>query len=85
MRLYKSYVFRNKDPAIDSLRTIIQDETGDKQLKTSTLKQIEEDGGPTVGCMQGWFRGKTKRPQSASLEAAGRAVGYKRGWIRMKL
>jgi hypothetical protein len=35
--------------------------------------------------MQGWFRGKTKRPQSASLEACGRAVGYKRGWIRMKL
>jgi hypothetical protein len=85
MRLYKSYVFRNKDPVIDELRTIIQDETGDKRLESKTLKAIEEDGGPTVACMQGWFRGKTKRPQSASLEACGRAVGYKRGWIRMKL
>jgi hypothetical protein len=40
-------------------------------------------GGPTVSCMQGWFRGDTKRPQSASLEAAGRAVGFKRVWRKM--
>lgn len=83
MKLYRAYNFRNKDPEIDRLRTLIQDETGDKQLRSSTLKSIEEGGGPTVRCMQGWFRGDTKRPQSASLEAAGRAVGFKRVWRKM--
>jgi hypothetical protein len=82
LRLYKSYMFRTKDPVIDELRTIVQNETGDQRLRSKTLKVIESDGGPTVGCMQGWFRGKTKRPQSASLEAAGRAIGYKRVWVK---
>jgi hypothetical protein len=82
MRLYKSYMFRRKDPVIDELRTIIQDETGDKQLATKTLKAIETEGGPTLSCLQGWFRGKTNRPQSATIEACGRAMGYKRTWIK---
>jgi hypothetical protein len=84
MKLYKSYMFRGKDPAIDELRTVVQDETGDKALKRSTLTAIEESGGPTVSCMQGWFRGKTRRPQNATLEAAGRALGKKRVWVQMK-
>jgi hypothetical protein len=82
MRLLKSYMFRTKDPVIDELRTIIQDETGDKQLKASTLSDIADDGGPTVACMQGWFRGKTRRPQNATIEATGRALGFKRTWVK---
>lgn len=82
MRLYRSYVFRSKDPVIDELRTIIQDTTGDKALQSSTLSQIEDDGGPTVSCMQGWFRGQTKRPQNCTVEAVGRALGMKRTWVK---
>jgi hypothetical protein len=83
MRLYKSYSFRAKDPVIDELRTIIQDQSGDQKLSSPTLSQIEDDGGPTLSCMQGWFRGDTKRPQSATIEAAGRALGFKRVWRTM--
>ena len=82
MRTYKAYLFRSKDPVIDELRTIVQDVTGDKNLKTGTLSQIEDDGGPTVSCMQGWFRGKTKRPQNCTVEAVGRALGMKRTWVK---
>jgi len=84
MRLYKSYIFRQKDPEIDILRTVIQDATGDQKLSAKTLSGIEDDGGPTVACMQGWFRGKTKRPQNCTIEATGRALGYKRMWIKDK-
>jgi len=82
LRLYKSYMFRTKDPVIDELRTIIQDATGDKRLDRKTLQGIEDDGGPTVSCMHGWFRGKTNRPQSVTIEAAGRALGYRRKWVK---
>jgi hypothetical protein len=82
MRLLKAYLFRQKDPVIDEIRTLIQDATGDRTLSTNTLEEIAENGGPTVACMQGWFRGDTKRPQSATVEAAGRALGYKRKWVK---
>jgi hypothetical protein len=80
LRLYKSYMFKNKDPVIDEMRTIIQDNFG--SITHKALKQIEADGGPTITCMDNWFKGDTKRPQSASIEAAGRAMGMKRVWVK---
>jgi len=84
MRLYKSYMFRSKDPAIDELRTLLQDHYGGPKLGQKIYKDIEEAGGPAVGTLRGWFHGKTKRPQNASLEATGRAVGFKRVWVKDK-
>ena len=83
MKLYKAYNFRTKDPEIDNLRTIIEQEVGDR-VRTLHLRRIEEDGGPSTAAMRGWFFGKTRRPQSAALEAAGRAMGYRRAWVRLK-
>lgn len=80
--IYKSYMFRDKDPVIDELRTYVQDTKGG--LSYGTLNIIQKDGGPTASCMASWFFGETKRPQSATVEAAGRALGYKRVWQRMK-
>jgi hypothetical protein len=82
MKLYRSYNFRAKDPAIDALRTVMQDEG--LKIGYATYKQIEEDGGPAAGTMYNWFQGKTRRPQNAALEAAGRAMGFQRVWQKMK-
>ena len=76
--IYRSYVFKDKDPAIDALRTVVQDYYG--KLTQHELGDIEVSGGQTKGCMSNWFFGKTKRPQNATLEAAGRAMGYERVW-----
>lgn len=81
--IYKSYMFRTKDPAIDELRTIVEDHFGHRVTKKD-LKEIQDGGGPTVGCMSGWFFGKTNRPQNPTLEACGRTLGYKREWVKQK-
>lgn len=81
MKTYKSYLFRSKDPVIDELRTLIQDQNGGK-LTRKSLTKIERGGGPSVGCMSEWFFGKTRRPNSATIEAAGRSIGYRRKWVR---
>jgi hypothetical protein len=78
---YAAYNFRTKDPQIDQLRTKLQDQNGGK-LDGSLLKRIHADGGPTVGCMRGWFFGKTRSPHNDTLEAAGRAMGLKRIWVK---
>lgn len=84
MRLYKSYMFKDKDPAIDELRTVIQRAHGGvNKLNHKALASIEKDGGPTVSCMRAWFFGDTKRPTNATLEAAGRALGYRRVWRKL--
>jgi hypothetical protein len=79
--LYGAYLFRDKDPSIDGLRTKIQDKFG--RLDRKVLRQLQNNGGATVGCTSGWFFGKTMRPQNASLESTGRAAGFKRAWVDM--
>lgn len=83
MALYNSYLFRGKDPVIDGLRTALEDRHG-RRIDKAMLKKIHEDGGPTVACMQGWFKGKTQRPQNCTIEACGRAAGLERRWVRMR-
>lgn len=80
MRLYKSYLFRGKDPVIDEMRTMMQDKFGEK-ITNKAMEEVEHDGGPTSGTIRNWFFGETKRPQNASIEAAGRAIGMKRVWV----
>ena len=76
---YQAYMFRSKDPVIYEMRTIVQDEFG--KLNHKALRKIEEQGGPTAGCLVGWFHGSVKRPNNATVEAAGRAMGRKRVWV----
>jgi hypothetical protein len=82
MKTYSAYLFRDKDPVIDELRTLIENEAGGR-LAHNHLIRIENDGGPSVTTMRNWFFGKTRRPQSPTVEAAGRALGYRRVWQRM--
>lgn len=81
--IYKSYVFRDKDPVIDELRTLVEQHYGER-VSGKQLGEITAEGGPSTSCMRSWFFGTTKRPQNPTVEAAGRALGYKRVWRRMR-
>jgi hypothetical protein len=67
--LYRSYVFKDKDPAIDKIRTVIADE-GVNETQLHILS------GVSTTTFANWFRGDTKRPQHATLAAAASALGY---------
>jgi hypothetical protein len=81
MKTYNAYRFKGKDPAIDVYRTLVEDHLG-RRVNSKDLGKIEDDGGPGAGTMKAWFFGKTIRPQNATLEAAGRALGYSRKWVK---
>jgi len=81
--IYGAYVFRQKDPAIDELRTIVEDHFGHR-VNGKDLTVISGSGGPSIAAMRGWFFGATQRPQNPTLEAAGRALGFQRIWRKMK-
>jgi hypothetical protein len=80
--IYKAYLFKEKDPVIDELRTMAQDHYGD--LSGKHLMEIETGGGPKVSTMRSWFFGKTRRPTNATIEAAGRSIGWERAWRKRK-
>jgi len=69
VKFYKSYNFRTKDPVIDQVRTIIQDEG-------VTYQQVHEKSGVTVTTLHNWFHGETRKPQFATIMAVARALGY---------
>lgn len=68
LRLYKSYMFVDKDPVIDILRTAVAD-SGKK------LTELSEDSNVSTTTLYGWFKGKTRRPQFATVTAVARTLG----------
>lgn len=68
-KLYKSYSFKDKDPIIDRMRTIVQN-SGESYGSISNMSGVSST------CINNWFNGPTKRPQHASLMAVARALGY---------
>jgi len=74
---YGAYRFRGKDPAIGELEEVIGGTT------SKDLTALHNSGGPSTSAMRGWFHGKTLSPKNATLEAAGRAAGYRRRWVKL--
>jgi len=76
---YAAYMFKDKDPAIHSLRTAIEDEIGHRITKRD-LKMVRYGGGPTPQTTDAMFFGETLRPRNATLDATGATYGLKRVW-----
>jgi len=66
---YRTYMFKDKDPIIDKLRTVVK-ESGE------TYEAIHATCGVTTGTLYNWFKGGTLRPQFATLMAVARALDY---------
>ena len=76
-RLYKSYVFKDKDPIIDVIRTVIQ-ESGD------SYQAVSDTSGVSVSAINGWLNGATMRPQFCTANAVLRSRGYTLVPVKMK-
>lgn len=66
LKLYQSYMFRDKDPVIDIMRTAIN---GEK------FSAVSERSGVSATTLHNWFHGTTRRPQFATVQAVARVVG----------
>ena len=77
MRMYKSYSFVDKDPVLDTIRTAIQD-------LGLTYREVAELSDVSKTTLVGWFHGKTRRPQHATIMAVMRGIGYEHRWVRTR-
>jgi len=69
LKLYRSYNFRDKDPIIDRIRTLMRDQH-------ARYRDIEEASGVSTSTLYQWFNGETRRPQFATVMAVMRALSY---------
>jgi hypothetical protein len=77
--VYRTYNFIDKDPIIDKVRTVLQDEG---LLKKRNI--VSRLSGVSVGTMDKWFDGDTRKPQHATLAAVATAVGYEIGFKKIQ-
>ena len=84
IKIYGAYRFTTKDPSIGEYHPLMEDHFG-RKANAKDMVAISESGGPAASTIGSWIFGKTLRPQNATLEAAGRALGYRRQWVKMKM
>lgn len=79
LKMYRTYRFRDKDPVIDEIRTLVQHEG----LMTK-LGIVHELSGVSTSTLENWFNGATISPQNRTICAVTSALGYARTWEKTK-
>jgi len=79
LSLYRTYRFIGKDPVIDQVRTLLNDEG---LLKKRQI--VHKLSGVAVTPLDNWFDGETKRPQHATVGAVISALGYDMKFVKSK-
>lgn len=78
---YRCYNFTNKNPVIDKVRTVLQDEGLYSKKKRSLLHQLT---GVSVSTYDGWFEGDTRSPRHETVGATLAALGYEEKFVKAK-
>ena len=78
---YRCYNFTNKNPVIDKVRTVLQDEGLYSKKKRHLLHQLS---GVSVSTYDGWFEGDTKSPRHETIAATVAALGYEEQFVKAK-
>lgn len=76
---YRTYNWREKNPVIDKVRTILQDEGMYAKNKRSMLHSLT---GVAVTTYDGWFEGETKDPKHTTIMATLSALGYEEQFVK---
>jgi hypothetical protein len=76
VRVYRTYNYIDKNPVIDKVRTLIQDEGLIKKLGV-----VHEISGVSTSTLDNWFNGTTRSPQHATIAAVITSLGYREEFV----
>lgn len=79
IRTYRTYNYIDKNPVIDKVRTLIQDEGLIKKLPV-----VHEISGVSTSTLDNWFNGKTRSPQHSTICAVITSLGYQEEFVKKK-
>lgn len=75
--MYRTYAFVDKDPIIDIMRTLAQD-------NHRSYSDISDESGVSRTTLNNWFHGKTRRPMFCTIAAVAGALGKTVGLVDKK-
>jgi transcriptional regulator with XRE-family HTH domain len=75
--VYRSYSFKDKDPVIDRLRSLVQKEG-------LSYGEVHVISGVSDTTLRNWFEGETRRPQYATVAAVTSSLGYTTKFVRAR-
>src|SRR6266436_1590419 len=81
LSLYRTYNFIDKDPVIDKVRTLLQDEG---LFAKGKRKIVHELSGVAMATLDGWFEGDTKCPINKTIGAVVTSLGYEPTFQKIK-
>ena len=79
IRVYRTYNYVDKNPVIDKVRTIIQDEGLIKKLNI-----VHEVSGVATATIDRWLNGDTRNPQHGTIAAVITSLGYEERFVKTK-
>lgn len=79
IRLYRTYSYIEKNPVIDKVRTLVEDEG----LMTN-LTALHEISGVHESTFRNWWFGDTKNPQHSTVAAIITSLGYEETFVKAK-
>ena len=79
IRTYRTYNFIDKNPVIDKVRTLVEDEG----LMTD-LPAMHEISGVTTATLRNWFFGDTRNPQHGTVAAIVTSLGYEEQFVKAR-
>jgi len=73
---FGTYRFKDKDPVIDIMRSLIQLEANVRAVSfDAACRKVADDAGVSYGCLIGWFHGRTVSPKFSNLQRVAHACG----------
>lgn len=79
IKVFRTYSYIDKNPVIDKVRTIMQDEGLYENLTVAA--EISNVGRAT---MVSWFHGSTRNPQHHTIAAVVSSMGYEEAFVKKK-
>jgi hypothetical protein len=77
LRVLRTYRYIDKNPVIDKMRTVLQDE----HLFTK-LGLVHELSGISTSCLHALFHGNTRNPQHRTVAGVMTALGYREEFVK---
>jgi hypothetical protein len=85
IKIYKTYHFKDQDPIVAKLRTVVKDEAESRGISVKQMANTACDlSGVAKGTKNNWYSQKTKRPQFATLNAFARAIDRELDFVNRK-
>jgi hypothetical protein len=79
VKLYRTYSYIDKNPVIDRVRTLLNDEGLFKRLGI-----VHEISGVSASTLRNWFHGDTRNPQHGTIAAVITSMGYREEFVKDK-